>query len=154
MDCNDFIAYGSAEKSAGTKGTAGGIAGAVPFFLLFQRKRPSQHCPSNPSNNWGVFERPLTLILLQKHRDTNGRRVVMRIGVCIYYFLPREGHLFAKASRKRNLRCIVLRYFAKKKRGQGLMLKIILTTPIPHICKKICPQNMPYNGGLHGIKVG
>ena len=33
-------------------------------------------------------------------------------------------------------------------------LKIILTTPHPHIGKKICPENMPYNGGLYGIKVG
>ena len=33
-------------------------------------------------------------------------------------------------------------------------LKIILTTPTPHICKKYAPKNMPYNGGLSGIKVG
>ena len=31
------------------------------------------------------------------------------------------------------------------------LMKIILT-PHPHICKKICSQNMPYNGGLYGIK--
>ena len=29
---------------------------------------------------WGVFKRPLTLILLQKDRDTNGRRIMMQIG--------------------------------------------------------------------------
>ena len=28
----------------------------------------------------GVFQRPLTLILLQKYRDTNGRRIVIQIG--------------------------------------------------------------------------
>ena len=28
----------------------------------------------------GVFQRPLALILLQKHRDTNGRRIVIQIG--------------------------------------------------------------------------
>ena len=29
----------------------------------------------------------------------------------------------------------------------------ILPTPTPHSCKKICPQNMPYNGDPYGIKV-
>ena len=33
-------------------------------------------------------------------------------------------------------------------------MKIILTTPSPHIGKNICPQNMPYNGGPYGIKAG
>ena len=28
----------------------------------------------------GVFQRPLTLILLQKYRDTNGRRIAIQIG--------------------------------------------------------------------------
>ena len=28
----------------------------------------------------GVFQRPLTLIPLQKYRDTNGRRIVIQIG--------------------------------------------------------------------------
>ena len=32
--------------------------------------------------------------------------------------------------------------------------KIILTTPHPPYLQKLCPQNMPYNGGLYGIKVG
>ena len=33
-------------------------------------------------------------------------------------------------------------------------MKTILTTPTPHICRqKICPQNMPCNGGPYGIKV-
>ena len=35
-----------------------------------------------------------------------------------------------------------------------LLMKTVLTTPIPHTCKKICPKNMPYNGGPYGIKVG
>ena len=34
------------------------------------------------------------------------------------------------------------------------LLNTILTTPHPHICKKDAPQNMPYNGGPYGIKVG
>ena len=55
-------------------------------------------------NEWsrsylGVFRRPLTLILLQKGRDTNGRRIVIQIGVYLYYFLPGGGHTFARVSR-------------------------------------------------------
>ena len=34
----------------------------------------------NNSVSWGVFRRSLTLILLQKYRDTNGRRIVIQIG--------------------------------------------------------------------------
>ena len=37
---------------------------------------------------------------------------------------------------------------------KNLLIEIILTTPTPHICKKICPRNMQYNGGLYGIKAG
>ena len=39
----------------------------------------------------GVSQRPLTLILPQKYRDTNGRRIVIQIG-CVYTtFCHREG---------------------------------------------------------------
>ena len=42
-----------------------------------------------------MFQRPLTLILLQKYRDTNGSDTNWR---CIYYFLPeRVGHPFLKS---------------------------------------------------------
>ena len=33
-------------------------------------------------------------------------------------------------------------------------LKIILTTPTPHICKTYMPPNIPYSGGPYGVKVG
>ena len=39
----------------------------------------------------GVFQRPLTLILLQKYRDTNGRRIVIQIGGVYTTFCNREG---------------------------------------------------------------
>ena len=35
----------------------------------------------------GAFQRPLTLILLQRHRDKNGSRIVIQIGGDIYYIL-------------------------------------------------------------------
>ena len=39
----------------------------------------------------GVSQRPLTLILPQKYRDTNGRRIVMQIGGVYATFCHREG---------------------------------------------------------------
>ena len=50
------------------------------------------------TQNWGVSQRPLTLILLQKHRDTNGRRIVMQIGVYTT-ICQEEAYTFAKVSR-------------------------------------------------------
>ena len=45
-------------------------------------------CPS-----WGVFQRPLTPILLQKYRDTNGSRTVIQIGGVYTHFCTEEGIL-------------------------------------------------------------
>ena len=39
----------------------------------------------------GVSQRPLTLILPQKYRDTNGRRIVIHIGGVYTTFCHREG---------------------------------------------------------------
>ena len=39
----------------------------------------------------GVSQRPLTLILPQKYRDTNGRRIVIQIGGVYTTFCHREG---------------------------------------------------------------
>ena len=47
----------------------------------------------------GVFQRPLTLILLQKYRDTNGRRIVIQIGGVYSTFCQEEGMLLPKVSR-------------------------------------------------------
>ena len=49
----------------------------------------------------GVFQRPLTLILLQKHRDTNGRRIAIQIGGVYTTFCQIEGILLQKC-RDRN----------------------------------------------------
>ena len=53
----------------------------------------------------GVFQRPLTLILLQKYRDTNGRRIVIQIGGVYTTFCQKRGILLQKY-RDRNGRCI------------------------------------------------
>ena len=42
-------------------------------------------------NALGVSQRPLTLILPQKYRDTNGRRIVIQIGGVYTTFCHREG---------------------------------------------------------------
>ena len=44
----------------------------------------------------GVFQRPLTLILLQKYRDTNGSRIVIQIGGVYTTFCQKGGHTFQK----------------------------------------------------------
>ena len=54
----------------------------------------------------GVFQRPLTLILLHEYRDTNGIRIVMQIGVYTT-FCQKKGILLQnwhapKSTRKRN----------------------------------------------------
>ena len=43
---------------------------------------------------WGVSQRPLTLILLQKYRDTNGRRIVIQVGGVYTTFCQEEDILF------------------------------------------------------------
>ena len=55
----------------------------------------------------GVFQRPLTLILLKKHRDTNGRRIVIQIGGVHSTFCQGEDILLPKY-RDRNGRCIAM----------------------------------------------
>ena len=55
----------------------------------------------------GVSQRPLTLILLQKYRDTNGRRIVIQIGGVHTTFCQEEGILLQKY-RDRNGRCIAI----------------------------------------------
>ena len=42
-------------------------------------------------NRLGVSQRPLTLILPQKYRDTNGRRIVIQIGGVYTTVCHREG---------------------------------------------------------------
>ena len=44
----------------------------------------------------GVFQPPLTRILLQKYRDTNGRRIVIQIGGVYTTFCQEEGIIWQK----------------------------------------------------------
>ena len=55
----------------------------------------------------GVSQRPLTLIFLQKHRDTNGRRIVIQSGGVYTAFCQEEDILLQKY-RDRNGRCIAI----------------------------------------------
>ena len=55
----------------------------------------------------GVSQRPLTLILLQKYRDTNGRRIVIQIGG-VHATLCQEEGILLKRYRDRNGRCIAI----------------------------------------------
>ena len=82
---------------------------------------------SNPGRLWKfmtdtcrleVFQQPLSLILLQKYRDTNGRRIVIQIGGVYTTFCQETGILLQKY-RDRNGRCIAILF--EKYRGQGSM---------------------------------
>ena len=65
----------------------------------------------------GVFQRPLTLILLQKYRDTNGRHIVIQIGGVYTTFCQKEGILLQKY-RDRNGRCIAILFRSIGVRGR------------------------------------
>ena len=63
----------------------------------------------------GVFQRLQTLMLLQKHRDTNGRRIVIQIGG-VYTTFSREGILLQE-HRGRN-GCIAILFYSIRVRGR------------------------------------
>ena len=75
-----------------------------------------------PFSALGVFQRPLTLILLQKHRDTNGSRIVIPIGAVYTTFCQEEGVLLQKY-RDRNGRFIAILF--KSIGGQGLLVSAL-----------------------------
>ena len=54
-----------------------------------------------------MFQRPLTLMLLQKYRDTNGRSIVLQIGGVYTTFCQEEGILLQEY-RDRHGRCIAI----------------------------------------------
>ena len=64
------------------------------------------HLPYHPQRK-GEFQRPLTLILPQKYRDTNGSRIVIQIGGVYTTFCEEEGILLQEY-RDRNGRCIAI----------------------------------------------
>ena len=61
---------------------SGCILGCIYFGLQrgFVFCRGCRNSQLYPCKRLGVFQRPLTLILLQKYRDTNGSRIVIKIG--------------------------------------------------------------------------
>ena len=67
-----------------------------------------------------MFKRPLTLILLQKYRDANGRRTAIQIGGVYTTFCQGEGILLQK-HRDRNGRCIAIFF---KVSGSGVDLSL------------------------------
>ena len=69
----------------------------------------------------GVFQRPLTLILLQKYRDTNGRRIVIQIGGVYNTFCQEEGILLQKYATEMGG---VSRYLSKVS-GSGVDLTLL-----------------------------
>ena len=86
-------------------------------YLLTKQNPPKNVCARSnkaalgatcrtPGHSLGVFQRPLTLILLQKHHDTNGSRIVIHIGVHTT-FCQEEGILLQKC-RDTNGMCIAM----------------------------------------------
>ena len=65
----------------------------------------------------GVSQRPLTLILLQKYCDTNGRRIGIQIGGVYTTFCQEDGILLQKY-RDRNGRCIAILFKSIRVRGR------------------------------------
>ena len=65
----------------------------------------------------GVFQRPLTLILLQKYRDTNGSRIVIQIGGVYTTFCQKGGVLLQKYC-DRNGRRIAILFKSIRVRGR------------------------------------
>ena len=65
----------------------------------------------------GVFQQPLTLILLQKYRDTNGSHLVIQIGGVYTTFCQEEGILLQKY-RDTNGRCIAILFKSIEVRGR------------------------------------
>ena len=67
------------------------------------KQRKNRHFPegakllrSSSGHFLGVSQRPLTLILLQTHRDTNGKRIVIQIGAVYTTVCQEEGILLQK----------------------------------------------------------
>ena len=64
-----------------------------------------------------MFQRPLTVILPQKYRDTNGRRIVIQSGGIYTTFCQEKGILLQKY-RDRNGRCIAILFKSTGVRGR------------------------------------
>ena len=110
---------GSSLKAAHEKGSRKMVR------ILPENRRYSRVEPSNSNQiaqrrclKLGVSQQPLTLILLQKYRDTNGRRIVIQIGGVYTTFCQEEGILLQKY---RDRKWEVYRDTFQKYQGQGSM---------------------------------
>ena len=65
----------------------------------------------------GVFQRPLTLILLQKNRDINGSPIMIQIGG-VYTLSCQEEGILLQEHRDRNGRCIAILFKSIGVRGR------------------------------------
>ena len=68
-------------------------------------------------DKWGAFQRPLTLILLKKYRDTNGRRIVIQYKSVVYVLLSAKKKAYFCTSI--DIEKKVYRDTFQKYRGQG-----------------------------------
>ena len=97
-----------------------------------------------------MSQRPLTLILLLKYRDTNGRRIVIRIGGVCTTFCQEEGILSQKY-RDRNGRCIAILFKSISVRGRCdspeyiLLWRSIFSTEKPKrvVSKRVVLADIP-----------
>ena len=101
----------------------------VPSWLLSLEEGEAQQCASHlccstspivrqhVSHLLGVFQRPLTLTLLQKYHNTNGRRIVIQIGG-VNTPLCQEESILLQKYRDRNGRCIAILFRSIRVRGR------------------------------------
>ena len=97
----------------------------------------------------GVFQRPLTLILPQKYRDTNGSRIVIQIGGVYTTVCQEEGILLQKYAIDMG---DVSRYFSKVS-GSGVVVTLLRNCPAEHQfpfrAASFLPQSLPALASLH-----
>ena len=84
----------------------------------------------------GVFQRPLTLILPQKYRDTNGSRIVIQIGGVYTTFCQEEGILLQKYA-DRNGRCIAILFKSIGVRGRFTTVVVFCHHRSELLCRSI-----------------
>ena len=92
--------------------------------------------PSAKLNVLGVFQRPLTLILLQEHRDTNGRHIAIQIGG-VYTTFCQEERILLQKYRDRNGRCIAMLLIFTD--GPVRCTTALMATSRPHRARESSP---------------
>ena len=111
------IAKGRRSPQTARSGGVPGGGDSRRLFADFLGPYSSQQPSSELLKFLGLCNRPLTLILLQKYRDTNGRRIVIQIGGVYTTFCQEEGILLQKYC-YRNGRCIAILFKSIGVRGR------------------------------------